>query len=99
MSLAGTLDPVSDLRVTLLNSTTVNISWSPPFTLEGVPILGYIVTVITTGKKETFLVIDTVLYYLLDPDPGNFTAIVVPFNQIGVGGSAAVPYACELCMH
>ena len=99
MTLVGILEPVSDLSVILLNSTTVNISWSPPFTLEGVPILGYNVSVITTGNKETNLVIGTVLYYPLDPNPGNFTVIVVPFNEIGLGGSAAVTYACELCMH
>ena len=83
----------------LLNSTTVYISWSAPFTLEGVDILGYNVCVITTGNKETNLVIGTVLYYPLDPDTGNFTAIVVPFNEIGLGGSADVTYTCELCMH
>ena len=80
---------VSSLTVTLINSTTVLISWSPPFTLEGVPILGYNVTIIntTSGENETKLVEDTTLLYSIDhPDPeNNFTVIVVPINEVGAG--------------
>ena len=57
---AGLLESVSNLIVTI-NSTTVLISWSPPFTLEGVPILGYNVTITntTSGENETMSVEDT----------------------------------------
>ena len=80
---------VSNLTVTLINSTTVLISWSPPFTLEGVPILGYNVTITntTSGENETMLVENTTLLYSIDhPDPkNNFTVTVVPINQVGAG--------------
>ena len=89
--LAGLLEPVGNLNVTLINSTTVLISWSPPFTLEGVPILGYTVTITSTtsGENETMSVEGdtTMLYYSIDhPDPdNNFTVTVVPINGAGPG--------------
>ena len=90
----GLLESVSNLTVTLINSTTVLISWSPPFTLEGVPILGYNVTITntTSGENETMLVEDTTLLYSIDhPDPeNNFTVTVVPINEVGAGQPATL---------
>ena len=89
MMYSGLLESVSNLTVTPLNSTTILIFWSPPFTLEGVPILGYNVTITntTSGENETMLVEDTTLLYSIDhPDPGNnFTVTVVPINEVGTG--------------
>ena len=88
---AGLLEQVTNLVVVSINSTTVLISWSPPFTLEGVPILGYNVTVTntTSGENETMSVEGdtTMLYYSIDhPDPDNtFTVTVVPINGAGPG--------------
>ena len=87
------MESVSNLTVTLINSTTVLIFWSPPFTLEGVPILGYSVTITntTSGENKTILVeVDTTLLYSIDhPDPeNNFTVAVVPINEVGAGQSA-----------
>ena len=85
------LESVSNLTVTIINSTTVLISWSPPFTLEGIPILGYNVTITNTisGENETLLVEDTTLLYSSDhPDPENnfeFTVTVLPINEVGAG--------------
>ena len=83
------MESVSDLTVTPFNSTTVLISWSPPFTLEGVPILGYNVTITntTSGENETMLVEDTTLLYSIDhPNPeNNFIVTVVPINEVGAG--------------
>ena len=87
----GLLESVNDLTVVSINSTTVLISWSPPFTLEGVPILGYNVTITNTptGENETMSVEGdtTMLYYSINyPDPdNNFTVTVVPINGAGPG--------------
>ena len=89
---------MGNLTVTLINSTTVRISWSPPFTLEGVPILGYNVTITNytiSGENVTMLVEDTTLLYSFDdhPDPGsenNFTVTVVPINEVGAGQSESI---------
>ena len=94
------LESVSDLTVVSINSTTVLISWSPPFTLEGVPILGYNVTITitntTSGENETMSVEGdtTMLYYSIDhPDPdNNFTVTVVPINGAGPGEPAIIVF-------
>ena len=96
---AGLLEPVSNLTVVPINSTTVLISWSPPFTLEGVPILDYNVTIanITSGENETMSVEGntTMLYYSIDhPDPdSNFIVTVAPINVVGAG-RVSVDYKC-----
>ena len=92
---AGLLESVSNLTVTSINSTTVLISWSPPFTLEGVPILGYNVTITSTtsGENEIMLVEDTTLLYSIDHpnlENSNFTVTVVPNNEVGAGDSRTV---------
>ena len=99
----GLLGSVNSLTVTLINSTTVLISWSPPFTLEGVPILGYNVTITntTSGENETVLVEDTTLLYSIDhPDPeNNFTVTVVPINEVGAGEPALVSFIIVTSEH
>ena len=89
---AGLLESVSNLTVVPINSTTVLISWSPPFTLEGVPILGYNVTITntTSGENETMSVEGdtTMLYYSIDHPDNNFTVTVVPINGAGPGEDA-----------
>ena len=90
----GLLDSVSNLAVTPVNSTTVLISWSPPFTLEGVPILGYNVTITntTSGENETIPVEGdtTMLYYSIDHPESTFTVTVVPINAVGAGDDASI---------
>ena len=82
----GLLGAVHSLTVKPINSTTVLISWSPPFTLEGVPILGYNVTITntTSGENETVSVKDTTLLYSIDPG-SSYTVTVVALNMVGGG--------------
>ena len=40
-SLTGLLEAPTDVSVAEVNVESVNVSWSPPFTLDGVPILHY----------------------------------------------------------
>ena len=87
---AGLLKSVSNLTVTSINSTTVLISWSPPYTLEGIPILGYNVTITTSGGPNETMSVDGVismLYYSIDlPDSvKNYTVTIVPINEVGIG--------------
>ena len=97
--LIGLLESVSNLTVTSFNSTTVLISWSPPFTLEGVPILGYSVN-ITSGKNNTIttFVTETILLYSIDNLnlKNNFTVTIVPVNKVGPGRISCLKY-CLLC--
>ena len=86
---AGLLEPVSNLSVTPVNSTTIIISWIPPITLEGVPILGYHVTINTSvGTSDTILVKSKIMLYHFIEHTGNtlITMVtVVPINGGGVG--------------
>ena len=89
----GPLESVDELTVVSINSTTVLISWSPPFTLEGVPILGCNVTITnTTSGEKLETAITTMLNYTFSidhPDPdNNFTVTVVPINGAGPGEPA-----------
>ena len=93
--MAGLLESVNDLTATSFNSTTVLISWSPPFTLEGVPILGYNVT---SDESEIISVEGdtTMLYYSIDYSDNTFTVTVVPINRAGAGQPAviAISFLC-----
>ena len=98
---AGLLESVSDLTVVSINSTTVLISWSPPFTLEGVPILGYNVTITNTTSEENETILETVNTTMLNytfsidhPDTDSeFIVTVVPINEAGPGGSVTTSFS------
>ena len=97
----GPLESVSDLTVVSINSTTVLISWSPPFTLEGVPILGYNVTITnTTSEEELEIENTTMLNYTFsidDPDlDSDFTVTVVPINGAGPGENVSIKFIFSL---
>ena len=98
-SLTGSLVAVNDLAVVSFNSTTVLIFWSPPFTLEGVPILGYNVAITNTTSEENETISvegdTTMLYYSIDhPDPdNNFTVTVVPINIVGPGDNVTTSFS------
>ena len=47
----------------MLDSSTYNISWSPPFTLPGTAIIGYNITVINNGTTTNYFTSDS--YYVL----------------------------------
>ena len=101
-AISGLLGSVDNLTVLSINSTTVLISWSPPFTLEGVPILGYTVThihVLNSGQSETMFVDGdtTMLYYFLDSPPNNFTITVYAINAAGSNESAVA--TAQLVLH
>ena len=94
--LIGLLESVSNLTVISFNSTTVLISWIPPFTLEGVPILGYNVS-ITSGKNYTIttFVTETILLYSIDNLnlKNSFTVTIVPVNKVGPGQISCLKYS------
>ena len=88
--ISGLLESVSNLTVISINSTTVLISWSPPFTLEGVPILGYNVTIISGEICNKTLLVkgskNMLLYHATEHSNNiTFTVTVVPINAGGAG--------------
>ena len=59
----GRLNSVGSLSSSFINSTTVNISWSPPFTLPGTAITGYNISVTSNGTTTNYFTSDS--YYVL----------------------------------
>ena len=59
----GPLDPVVDLSCSFINSSAINISWIPPFTLPNTTINGYNFSV-TTYEEEIAKNFTPYTYYL-----------------------------------
>ena len=49
--MTGPLSSVVGLSYSFINSSTVNITWSPPFTLPGTNIIGYNISVATSNDS------------------------------------------------
>ena len=54
---------VGDLSSSFINTSTVKISWSPPFTLSGTTITGYNISVTSNGTTTNYFTSDS--YYVL----------------------------------
>ena len=97
---AGLVDAVRDLRVTNYTENSLKFEWSDPYTLLGVPILGYNVFVqITTLKDQTTTVAHDGIVYnkemLVKKEAidgycafVNFT--IAAINTAGVGNTTAI---------
>ena len=86
----GLLDSVNDLTVDSINATAVRISWNPPISLEGVPILKYTVTITNASSGDEIDTVNTTLLYHIfsigSPDPDSeFNVTVIPINMVGAG--------------
>ena len=60
---SGPLSSVGDLSHSFIDSSTVNTSWSPPFTLPGTTITGYDISVTSSGTTTNYFTSDS--YYVL----------------------------------
>ena len=64
MFFLGPLLAVGDLSSSFINPSTVNISWSPPFTLPGTSITGYNISVTSNRTTANYFTSDS--YYVLE---------------------------------
>ena len=62
-TVSGSLSSVGDLSSSFVNPSTINISWSPPFTLPGTAITGYNISVASNGTTTNYFTSDS--YYVL----------------------------------
>ena len=90
-NVVGKLGSVGDLNSSFLNFTTVNISWSPPFTLPGTAITGYNISVTKNGKTTNYFTSYT--YYMLILSESlcneiNVTVLVAGYN--GLAGETSL---------
>ena len=66
--ISGPLSSVDDLSYSFIESSTINISWSPPFTLFGTHITGYNISVTTSNGTTTDYYTSNSYYVLLLTD-------------------------------
>ena len=66
--ISGPLSSVDDLSYSFIDSSTINISWSPPFTLPGTYITGYNISVTTSNGTTTDYYTSNSYYVLLLTD-------------------------------
>ena len=63
--ISGPLPSVDGLSYSFIDSSTINISWSPPFTLPGTHITGYNISVTTSNGTTTDYYTSNSYYVLL----------------------------------
>ena len=92
----GFLEAPSNLQLTEMNSETIGLSWDPPFTLAGVPILQYSVYVddFTLYPENTITVETTTSTQHFFRKPcSSIRYSVSGWNELGEGAhSASVEY-------
>ena len=76
---SGQLSSVDGLSYSFIDSSTINISWSPPFTLPGTHITGYNISVTTSNGTTTDYYTSNSYYVLLLTD-----IIDLPCDQITI---------------
>ena len=84
----GLLSSVGDISHNVINSSSLNISWNPPFTLPGTHITGYNISVTSIMFNVSQFITDT--YYVLtapnNTDPCDEISITVSgYNGAGNG--------------
>ena len=87
----GLLASVGDLTVAYINDSSVNLSWTAPYTLDNVPITGYSIN--DSGR----ILNTTELSYILSPvcDMANVTLTVSAANDAGIGQPASTSFYYE----
>ena len=73
----GPLSSVVDLSYSFIDSSTVNISWSPPFTLPGTDITGYNISATSNGTTTNYFTSNTYYELSLTDSPCNEIIITV----------------------
>ncbi len=80
----GPLSSVGDLSYSFINSSTVNITWSPPFTLPGTIIMNYNISVAMNVGGNACLQTSTKSYYI-------FSLLTKSINTTGDSNNTMVP--------
>ena len=89
------LDAVSDLKANCVNSTSIEVSFNPPSTLDGVPIRNYKIDFATnditsndTGIIDSFTITGTIVVLTIPESCDNYSIVyiaVAAWNDVGRG--------------
>ena len=80
---------MQDVQLVQINSTTLQLTYSPPFTLIGVPINFFTIT-ITSSDQATSITINTTATELLYSPPDictDYLLDIAAWNRVGRGDS------------
>ena len=85
----GLLASVGDLTVAYINDSSINLSWTAPYTLDNVSITGYYI-----NDSGRILNTTDLSYILSSPDPAcDITTVTVSaVNDAGVGQPASTSF-------
>ena len=93
----GLLEALTDVTVDKVSVERVKVSWSPPFTLDGVPILQYTVYIISQGQTETVNTTET--HITLMRPHASTTFKISAWNEVGEGTTAIYGTLAMVCIH
>ena len=84
--ISGPLSSVDGLSYSFIDSSTINISWSPPFTLPGTHITGYNISVTTSNGTTTDYYTSNSYYVLLLTDITDSSCDQITITVSGYNG-------------
>ncbi|CAI8016253.1 hypothetical protein GBAR_LOCUS9981, partial [Geodia barretti] len=84
LSIQGLLEAPTDVHYTASKDSVI-MSWSPPFTLEGVPILHYSVYITSQGVSEQRNTTET--HITLERPCASTTYQISAWNEVGEGNA------------
>ncbi|CAI8042629.1 hypothetical protein GBAR_LOCUS23637 [Geodia barretti] len=85
LRIQGLLKASTDVSVEADGVDSINVSWSPPFTLEGVPILHYSVYITSQGVSEQRNTTET--HITLERPCASTTYQISAWNEVGEGNA------------
>ena len=86
LSLSGKLPVVENLTCTRQGYCCIKCSWSPPFSLDGVPIYGYIINVTNKGDNTQYTTTSNTTSWSYCPKQfSNYTVSIAGNNSAGEG--------------
>ena len=97
ISTKGLLASVANIRVSFINGSYVLLAWTPPYTLENVPIIGYDID----DDSDRLLNTTNSSYVLSSTDPNNpdvcniTNVLVYPVNGAGIGQPSNISFYYE----
>ena len=84
---------MGDLTAIRVNSCTLLVTWSPPYTLHGVPIRNYTFTIaaLSTGQvEESGTTNTTELHFSLRSINETYNISVAAVNDVGIGNNTSI---------
>ena len=85
----GLLNAVNGLNYDRINQ---QLSWVPPLTLSGVPILYYRISINSDTNNFPVVITNSTTLYLNWTSSGNYTATIRAVNAVGEGQAASLKY-------